>query len=252
LLLGRSYWELLRSDLAREQFELARDMLEPAGPSEALAIAYIRLSGMAMFEVNNTKALENAERAAQIAEEVGADMALAWSWNFMAGSEMGLGRVTEGFRHIEDSYQAAIKGGHYFQIGNAVFNASWMAAHLGRGREAQKWLERASAGWAGRTEAWPVYLQAFVLLQQGHVQRAAEFARTALVRARDTGNAKNEWRASLLVAHALAESMRGDEAAAELPPLSSRWKPRTWFTTQRLGFGPGSPRKKWQRLCGTR
>ena len=222
VLLGRSYWELLRSDLAREQFELARDVLEPAGPSEALAIAYIRLSGMAMFEVNNGKALENAERAAQIAEQVGADMALAWSWNFIAGSKMGLGRVTEGFRHIEDSYQAALKGGHYFQIGNAVFNASWMAAHLGRGREAQKWLDRASAGWAGRTEAWPLYIQAFVFLQQGHVQRAAEFARTALMRARDTRNAKNEWRGSLLVAHALAESLRGDEAAAELPPLSSR------------------------------
>ncbi len=222
LLLGRCFWELLRSDLAREQFERARDMLEPAGPSEALAIAYIRLSGLAMFEVNNIKALEDAERAAQIAEEVGADMALAWSWNFIAGSEMGLGRVTDGFRHIEDSYQAALKGGHDFQTGNAVFNASWMAAHLGLGREAQKWLERVSAGWAGRTEAWPVYIQAFVLLQQGYVQRAGELARTGLVRARDTRNAKNEWRGSLVLAQTLAESLHGDEAAAELPPLSSR------------------------------
>src|SRR5260370_27251054 len=197
-------------------------MLEPAGPSEALAIAYIRLSGLAMFEVNKIKAREDAERAAQIAEQVGADMALAWSWTFIAGSEMGLGRVTDGFRHMEDSYQAALKGGHDFQTGNAVFNASWMAAHLGRGREAQKWLERASAGWAGRTEAWPVYIQALVLLQQGHVQRAAEFARTGLLRARDTRNAKNEWRGSLLVAHALAESLRGDEAARGPPPPPHR------------------------------
>src|SRR4029077_18957582 len=58
VLLGRCYWELLRSDLAREQFERARTMLEPEGPSEALAIAYIRLSGLAMFEVDNVEALE--------------------------------------------------------------------------------------------------------------------------------------------------------------------------------------------------
>src|SRR5258708_22670901 len=111
-------------------------MLEPAGPSEELAVAYIRLSGLAMFEVNKIKALEDAERAAQIAEQVGADMALAWSWNFIAGSEMGLGRVTDGFRHMEDSYQAALKGGHGLQPGTPVIHALWMAADLGLGREA--------------------------------------------------------------------------------------------------------------------
>jgi class 3 adenylate cyclase len=175
-----------------------------------------------MFEVDNVEALEKAQRAAQIAEQIGAEMALAWSWNFIAGSEIGLGRVTEGFRRFEDSYQAALKGGHYFQIGNAVFNASWTAVHAGLGREARKWLERALEGWAGRSEAWPLYIQAVVFLQQGHVQRAAEFGRMALVGARETRNAKNEWRCSQLVAQALAESLRGDEAAAELPPLSSR------------------------------
>jgi class 3 adenylate cyclase len=222
LLLGRCYWELLRSDLAREQFERARDMLEPAGPSEALAIVYVRLSGLANFELNDAEGLEYAKRAAQIAVQAGADMALAWSWNFMAGSEIGLGHVTEGFAHFEDSYQAAVKGGYYFQTGNAVFNASWTAVHLGLGREAQKWLERTATGWAGRTEAWPSYIQALVLLQQGHVKRAADLARTGLLQARDAGHAKMVWRGSLLVAQALAEGLRGDEAAAELPPLSSR------------------------------
>ena len=222
LLLGRSYWELLRSDLAREQFERARDMLEPAGPSEALAIAYIRLSGMGSFELLPAESLENAKRAAEIAEQAGADMALAWSWNFMALAEIGLGRVSEGFSHLEDSYKAALNAGHYFQTGNAVFNAAWMAVHLGLGREAQKWLERVQAGWFGRSESWPVYIQGTVLLHQGEVHRAAELARTSLMRGRDAGHAKNAWRSSLLLSHAQAESLQGDEAAEELPPLSSR------------------------------
>jgi len=221
LVLGRSYWELLRSDLAREQFELARDMLEPAGPSEALAIAYIRLSGMANFELRNAEGIEHATRAAEIADEAGAEMALAWSWNFRSLGEIGLGRLTEGFGHLEDSYQASLKGGYYFQTGNAVFNAAWISVHLGRGADAQKWLDRL-AGWAGRTDAWPAYIQAIVLLQQGHVLRAADFARTGLSRARDAANAKNVWRSSLVLAQALAESLYGEEAAAELPPLSSR------------------------------
>ena len=47
--LGRSLWELMRSDLARDQFELARVVLEPNGPSEALANLYIRISSLATF-----------------------------------------------------------------------------------------------------------------------------------------------------------------------------------------------------------
>jgi predicted ATPase len=46
VLLGRCQWELLRPDLAREQYERARDVLETAGPSEELAVAYIRLAGL--------------------------------------------------------------------------------------------------------------------------------------------------------------------------------------------------------------
>jgi class 3 adenylate cyclase len=222
LLLGRCFWELLRSDLAREQFELARNQLEPAGPSEALAIAYIRLSGMAGFELASAESLEHAKRAAQIAEQVGADLALAWSWNFMALAEMGLGQVTLGFRHMEDSYQAALKGGYYFQTGNAVFNAAWDAVHLGKGRDAQLWLDRAISGWSGRLDSWVVYIQALVVLQQGQARRALELARTALQRSRDAGHAKMAWRSSLVLAQALAENLRPDEAIAELPPLSSR------------------------------
>ncbi|HSR93515.1 MAG TPA: adenylate/guanylate cyclase domain-containing protein, partial [Solirubrobacterales bacterium] len=222
LLLGRCLWELMRSDLAREQFERARDLLEAHGPSEALAIAYIRLAGLATFDGANLAGLEDAKRAAHIAEQVGAEMALSWSWNFMALAEIALGNVTEGFAHLEDSYQAALKGGHYFQTGNAVFNGAWDAVHVAEGRSAQVWLDRAVSGWSGRSDSWPIYIQALVLLQQGQVTRALELAQSSLQRARDSGNAKNVWRGSLLVAHALAESLRAGEASAELPPLSSR------------------------------
>ena len=222
ILLGRCYWELMRTDLARQQFERARDQLEGAGPSEALAIAYIRLAGLATFDGANVECLADAQRAAQIAQQVGSEMALSWSWNFIGLAEIGLGHVTEGFAHLEDSYQAAVKGGHYFQTGNAVFNGAWDAVHVGRGHDAQAWLERTTTGWSGRTESWPIYIEALVMLQQGHVTRALDLAHSAVQKSRDSGNAKNLWRSTLVVAHALAENLRAGEAAAELPPLSSR------------------------------
>jgi tetratricopeptide (TPR) repeat protein len=222
LLLGRCYWELLRSDRARNEFERARDVLEAHGPSESLAIAYIRLAGLATFNGANVEALADAHRAAQIAEQSRSDMALVWSWNFMALAEMGLGQVTQGFAHLEDSFNAAVKGGHYFQTGNAVYNATWLAVQLGRGAEAKAWFNRVVAGWPDRLDSWPIYMQSLVLLQQGQVLRAIELARTALQASRDAGNAKNAWRSGLLLAHGLAENLRPDEAAGEMPSLSSR------------------------------
>jgi class 3 adenylate cyclase len=211
-----------RPDLAREQFNRARDVLEAQGPSEALAIAYIRLSGLASFDRGAGAGLDDARRAAEIAEQAGSGLALAWSWNFVALAEMGLGQVDAGFRHLEESFQAARKGDYYFQTGNAVYNGAWLSVHLGRGHEAAKWLERATTIWSGRSESWPIYIEALVTLQQGHVDRAVELFRSASVRARDTGNVKNVWRSSVGLAHALAENLHPEDAAAELPPVSSR------------------------------
>src|SRR5205814_1224770 len=106
LLLGRCYWELLRTDLAREQFMRARDVLETQGPSEALAVAYIRLSGLDLFDKSGGGGLEDALRAAEIAKAAGSNMAMAWSWNFIALAKMGVGDVEEGFRYMEDSFRA--------------------------------------------------------------------------------------------------------------------------------------------------
>jgi predicted ATPase/class 3 adenylate cyclase len=221
LLLGRCHWELLRSDLAHEQFELARVMLEAGGPSEALAVAYIRLSGLAIFETNGTEGLEDAQRAARIAEAAGSDMALAWSWNFEGLGEIAAGNVDKGLSLLEDSYRAAVKGGHDFQIQNAIYNAVEMAVGLGRGRLAQTWIDRLSSD-AGRIEAWGFHSRALVLIHQGRMPEALVQAREALQQAHETGHAKNEWRAHLLVSQVYAESLRVSEAAAELPPSSSR------------------------------
>jgi class 3 adenylate cyclase len=221
LVLGRCYWELLRSDLARAEYEQARLVLEEAGPSEALAIACIRISGMISFERATQTSLEYARRAAEIAKQAGAAMAYAWSLNFMAIAEVHLGQVGESFDHLEQSYNASIEGGYQTQATNAIFNSAWTAMHIGLGRPAQVWLDRAGAPeWSG--QLWTPYIRGLVGLSQGHVLDAIEFARLAIQAARDAGHEKQRWRASVLLAHALAENLRGEEATELMPPVSSR------------------------------
>src|SRR5256886_527885 len=103
--LGRSLWELMRSDLAREQFEQARAVLEPIGPSEALANLYIRIASLSTFNADHRTAIEFARKAAKTAELAGANLPSVWSLNFLGLSEVGLGEVDAGFAHLDQSYQ---------------------------------------------------------------------------------------------------------------------------------------------------
>ena len=219
--LGRCYWELLRSDLAREHFERARAVLEKEGPSEALAIAYMRISGSISFDRVTETSLEYARRAAEIAQQAGAAMAYAWSLNFVAIAEVHLGQVEQSFDHLEQSYQASIQGGYQFQAENAVFNSAWTAMHVGLGSRARMWSDRAATHkWS--TQIWPPYIRGLVGLGQGRVGEAIEFARLAEQKAGDVGHEKQHWRSLVLLAHALAEGMHGEEAAGLMPPVSSR------------------------------
>ena len=220
LLLGRCQWELMRNDLARQEFVKARDVLEAEGPSEALAIAYIRLSGLASFDFDPVSGLEDARRAAEIARQAGSELALAWSWNFMALAEAALGNVADCFRHLDESFAASIKGGFRFQTGNAIFNSIWMAVHLGLGQVARSWHERANAHMGEDVSLQ--YTFATVALYQGRVHDAIDLGRASNQRYRDLGHPKQVWRGSVLLAQALAENLQADAAAGELPPLASR------------------------------
>jgi class 3 adenylate cyclase len=221
LVLGRCYWEMQRSDLAREQFERARDVLEPAGPSEALAVAYIRLSGLSAFDSKGDSGLADAVRASEIARAAGSSMALAWSWNFMALAKISMGQEEEGLKHIEDSYQAAMAGDHDFQASNAVYNAAYLTVHLGRGRAAQLWVDRTAIN-PGPTDTTSPYMRGVLALHQGRVQEAIELSTKSGQVARETGYEKAIWRGHVELAQGLAESLQTQRALAELPSISTR------------------------------
>ena len=220
--LGRSLWELMRSDLARDQFELARVVLEPNGPSEALANLYIRISSLATFNGEHLTGIEFAQKAAATAEQAGADMPRVWSLTFLGGAEAGLGQVTAGFDHLDQSYRGALAGGYDFQVGNAVYSSIWLAMHLGRGDLVEKWTERIATMPQVGFEPWPTYGAAFIALEHGQIVDAIQLSLAAVQKGREGGHRKMGWRAEVLLAHALAENLRAAEAANLMPPTSTR------------------------------
>jgi class 3 adenylate cyclase len=220
VMLGRCWWELMRSDIAEEQFQQARKVLEAAGPSEALAIAYVRLAGLATFNVDLVGTYDYAIRGVETAEAAGAGLARAWSLIFKAGAELGLGRIEAGFSDMEEAYHASVEGGYRFQVNNAVYNATWEAIHLGAVDKLPAWVGR--AGTVGPRDGMLIYARGLVGLEQGRVAEAIDLARSGSQTARETGHQKLIWRFAVLHAQALAENMRAEEASAVLPPLSSR------------------------------
>ncbi|HEX6547968.1 MAG TPA: AAA family ATPase [Candidatus Dormibacteraeota bacterium] len=222
LLLGRCHWELNRSDLAQAEFEKARTTLEPLGPSEDLAIVYVRLAGIPMFNHDYAKSLEFSERAESIAQAAGAERALSWAWTFGGGSLIHLGQVARGFEYLDRGFELARDRGFWFQAGNACFNSVWSAVHIGLGRMARKWHARAAQLPAGVVDLWLAYVQCLPSLYEGRLLETAAEAEVHANRSALLGYTKQAWRYSVLRAHALAELDQGPEAAAALPPVSSR------------------------------
>ena len=222
-LLGRCFWELQRTDDAAREYQSARSVLAAHGPSEALATVYVRLAGIEMFNYRYQEAYELAARAEEIAREAGAEKALASAWIFMSGPLQHRGELERGAELMERAYLLAVDRGFWFQAGNATFNSIWTGIHYGLGREAGRWWERANREIPAHVmDTWISYGAALCDIYRGDLEKALAGAAQSAERSEEGGNRKQQWRAQVLQAQALAELDRGEEAAAVLPALASR------------------------------
>lgn len=120
--LGRCYWLRRRPDRARAEYERAREALEPAGPSRALAAAYIRLAGMHIFDIEPEPARQLAEMAIAVAEAAGAEDMAIWSAVFVGVALSYEGDLASGRRLLEGSAERALELGYLEVAGNALHN----------------------------------------------------------------------------------------------------------------------------------
>jgi class 3 adenylate cyclase len=222
VVLGRCEWEASRPDLAREQFETARDVLETAEPSAELALAHMRLAGLDAFELNYAGCLAEARTALEIAEQAGAEFERVWAQGFVALGLIDSGELEEGLEQVDATYEEASSKEFWQIAGNIAWNDIWTRVHIMSGGLEQR-LKRLEGG-------------ANTLLARGSHALAASYVRTALgeleaaraaaAEATETyarlGSRKMAWRGEIQQAQALTELGRYDEAVATLPAESTR------------------------------
>jgi class 3 adenylate cyclase len=215
--LGRCRWELDQPEAAYRDFVSARDVLEQAGPSPELALAYLRIAGLHAFELDYDACLTAAERAVEIAEQASADFERVWSLTHVALGHFG---TSEEFEILDRCYQEALAKGYGLIAGGTLYNEIWDRVHtLAGGLDGPlEKLERIpSTPWmtSGGTTA-----KSLALLAVGRLPEALETAHRSTARHESLGASKFTWRSRLVAAEALLELGRVEEAAAELPPPS--------------------------------
>lgn len=190
LWLGRCYWLQARPDLARAEYERARATLEPFGPSADLAIAYVRLAGMAGFNKEHEQGVALAEQAVSIAEAAGADAPRIFAYGYIGDNLEALGKVEEGLAWLDRSYLEASERGFDWIAEVALYNSISDNLHHCRVREAKERLEHYQARVDPGGSRGPSYLQlqAFLAIRaDGEPERARPLLEAAIPQAEEAG-----------------------------------------------------------------
>jgi class 3 adenylate cyclase len=221
VILGRCHWELLRSDQALRDLEAARDVLEQEGPSADLAVAYIRIAGLRMFEFDYDGCVEASQKAIEVAERAGADFERLWAHSWLGVGLTGID-VERGFAVIEGAYDEAIAKGYWLIAGNVGYNDIWSRVHLFQPGIDDRLLSLESlpstpgAVWSSKLG------RGYVRHATGELADAEEGARHSLRVFEELRQGKMVWRARVNLAEVLVEMGRTEEAARVLPPVAER------------------------------
>ena len=215
--LGRSQWELDKSDSALEQFEHAVAALEGEGPSADLALAHMRIAGIHAFQLEYEKCLVAAERAVEIAQQASADFERVYALSVAALGHYGTARE---FTLMDQCYREAMAKGYVVIASAVLYNELWDRVHAVAGGLAEALEKQEPVLFHIRMSAGGEMARAWALIELGAPREALELALRARDRHESLGAAKFAWRARLAATEALAELGRTSEADAELPPPS--------------------------------
>jgi predicted ATPase/class 3 adenylate cyclase len=222
VVLGRCDWENSHPDLARQQFETARDVLETVEPSAELALAHMRLAGLDAFELNYGGCLAEARTALEIAEQAGAEFERVWALGFVGLGLIDSGDLEKGFELMDATYEQASSREFWQIASNVAWNDIWTRTHTMNGGLEQrlKRLERERSTLLAR--ASHALAASYVRTALGQLPAARAAATEASETYDRLGSPKMAWRGEIQLAQALVELGSYDEAARALPPESTR------------------------------
>ena len=216
--LGRCFWERYRPDLARVEYERVRAILEPDGPSEALANACVLLGALEFFQFRFSKALLLAQHAVGLAEAAHADVPRIWGTFYVGAARMELGHLSEGLDDLARCYQEAVARGYTWLAVNAAGSSCWVLGLALRGPEAAEWLALLQrlppTAYRDRAAA---FAEGATYYELGDVTRSLMAIEKALQLARETDATVWIIRSKIYKARNLAASGNLEEALAVLP-----------------------------------
>jgi class 3 adenylate cyclase/tetratricopeptide (TPR) repeat protein len=142
LSLGRCCWDRGDHERARRHYELARDVLEGAGPSEDLATAYTRLCGLHVYALDGLAAQPLAEQALATATSAGTVEAGIVARDWLGASLCLQGRLDEGIEELLRSAAEAESMQLSTQLARNLSHALVSLETYGRVAECEPVLQR--------------------------------------------------------------------------------------------------------------
>jgi class 3 adenylate cyclase/tetratricopeptide (TPR) repeat protein len=222
LVLGRCWWEDAKPEPAMEEFERAKAVLEEAGPSPELAVAYMRIAGLRAFELDYVGCQRAAEAATKIAEEAGADYERVWALAFLALGLIDAGTPAAGLELMDECFEEAQERGYWHVAYNVTYNDVWTRTHMGWG-DLESRLERYAALPKNPLTTGALgYFQSLVWGSRGQLHEALAAAERAHGTYGEVSLQKFVWRANVQMALVLSELGRAADAEGVLPPTSAR------------------------------
>jgi adenylate cyclase len=222
LVLGRCMWERSRPDLARIEYERARDVLEAEGPSGELAMAHVRLAGLHAFELDYEGCLDAARRAVEIAEAAGADFERIYGLSFLALGYLDSGKHVEGFEIMDLCYRDASTKGYWQVAQNVTWNDIWSRIHMLQDGLEERLERFATMPHTALVAGSQASSRSYVERVRGDLHAARADADLALSLYERYDYTKMVWRCRVQLAEVLIELGQHDEAHAVLPPVSMR------------------------------
>ncbi len=213
--LGRSYqWHGDRQQ-SQAQYYRVVEVLEPLGPSEHLAAAYMRLAAERIFVDDTAGARDLCQRAIATAQAASAEEIEIWTYNFLGLAQVSEGKLEEGRRSLWRSYEEALRRNLHFVAGNALHNLSavlsWdTPANARESLELVPLMRRLHAGSWSRSS--PLLAEAFNLYFLGDLEGSLKAGK----RAHELGEVGNQWvsrYAEIALVATLVEMGRSDEAS---------------------------------------
>jgi class 3 adenylate cyclase len=222
IILGRCFWERSQPEKARVEYERARDVLAAEGPSAELAMAYVRLAGMHVFDLDYAGCLEAADHAVEIAKAADADFERLYALGFLAIGYIDAGETDRGFEIADACYEESRAKGYWHVAQNVIWNDIWSRVHLLMG-DLEPRLERYAAMPSSPLMSLNVASsRSYVSKVRGDLHGAREDAELGIGLNERLGYRKMVWRSQVQLADVLVELGRYEEANAVLPPISER------------------------------